>query len=699
MGNDQDVNQRVSAILKRVNHTSIFGIYTYTWDNNGVDQVVHAVAVRTAHLKLSMFLFSSPLEADDEDEQQQVHDAGFMAALRSSGLNDTLLTSTGGPETWSKAESWLATCLEEHEDCRRRAENSGSDPFYRPTRLLEMDSDGDMSFRLVQGASCLPGSRYIALSHCWGSSVDGDASLMLVEDTMNTLSSSQPVALLPKTFRDAFEVCRRLGISHLWIDRLCILQDSAEDWQREAASMRDVYKNAHLTISAMGAKDSSEGCFFRRDLRDIMPTRIYVRHSADAVPQRMVFDVDDWQSGWLGSLDGEPVLERGWIMQERLLSPRALHFGRKQVFWECSRAWRCEAGLLPWPVTARTLWKPLMSPYYGEEESYVPEREASYDADLFLEWKTVVRAYSQCKLTMPSDKLVALSGLAGDMRRALEARGTSSHRYHAGIWEATMPGDLCWYASIRAPLTRPAAYRAPSWSWASVDASIIPAGLVSSQVRKTDSSELQAALVSVETTSRLPDYDLGEVTGGQVTLIGPLAHLRVSLDTKDDESPTASRSAGSESPEISSSSSGANQRHMSHPRMLRVASCEEVTWPNGHEDGEDCKICAAYGVVIFDGGNPEDIHETVAFLVIRIDEFTNNHHPEPDSDPESEPDSGPSSELDPDNNTGHCIGLALVPTSQGAYRRVGCVRISSHVNSARLRDICKALPQKEMTIV
>jgi hypothetical protein len=45
----------------------------------------------------------------------------------------------------------------------------------------------------------------------------------------------------PITFRDAFDLSNRLGISYLWIDSLCIIQDDDEDWQRESSSMGLVY--------------------------------------------------------------------------------------------------------------------------------------------------------------------------------------------------------------------------------------------------------------------------------------------------------------------------------------------------------------------------------------------------------------------------------------------------------------------------
>lgn len=70
-----------------------------------------------------------------------------------------------------------------------------------------------------------------------------------------------PLDNFPLTFRDAILITRRLGYQYLWIDSLCIIQDSIEDWQREAASMDYIYKHASLTIAAEAGGDSSAGIF------------------------------------------------------------------------------------------------------------------------------------------------------------------------------------------------------------------------------------------------------------------------------------------------------------------------------------------------------------------------------------------------------------------------------------------------------
>ncbi|KAN0096769.1 Heterokaryon incompatibility protein (HET) domain containing protein [Hyaloscypha variabilis] len=70
-----------------------------------------------------------------------------------------------------------------------------------------------------------------------------------------------PLETLPKTFQDAISITRELGLRYIWIDSLCIIQDSPEDWEKEASLMHTVYKNAYCTVAASASRDGSGGCF------------------------------------------------------------------------------------------------------------------------------------------------------------------------------------------------------------------------------------------------------------------------------------------------------------------------------------------------------------------------------------------------------------------------------------------------------
>jgi Heterokaryon incompatibility protein (HET) len=110
--------------------------------------------------------------------------------------------------------------------------------------------------------------RYVALSHCWGKSPRTVLTSKTLEDLKNP---GIAISYLPKTFRDAVQITRKLRVRYLWIDSFCILQDSVIDWEEEATKMADVYRNSYITISASDSKDSFAGCFPSREATYIPP--------------------------------------------------------------------------------------------------------------------------------------------------------------------------------------------------------------------------------------------------------------------------------------------------------------------------------------------------------------------------------------------------------------------------------------------
>jgi hypothetical protein len=108
--------------------------------------------------------------------------------------------------------------------------------------------------KLVQALRGQTG-RYAALSYCWG------ASLPLTTTTTNLQAHQSAIGfdMLPQTLQDAILIVRWMGIEYIWIDCLCILQDSRKDWEHEAARMAHVYSNAYLTIAASRAEHSGKG--------------------------------------------------------------------------------------------------------------------------------------------------------------------------------------------------------------------------------------------------------------------------------------------------------------------------------------------------------------------------------------------------------------------------------------------------------
>lgn len=254
---------------------------------------------------------------------------------------------------------------------------------------------------------------------------------------------------LPQTFADAVTATRVLGIRYLWIDSLCIIQDSPEDWSEQAPCMAGIYGNAHLTISADAASDSTRG-FLNRPGRQFNAAVAVQYHgmAADApiwVRERGALGYQlPFHACRVGEAPTSKLSTRGWVFQERVLSPRTLHFGESEVGWECQSLITCECS--------------ASSQRYRRTTSLLKLAQDKMD------WKEVVEEYTRMDLTVAEDRLMALSGLA-------ETRQSwNKQQYVAGMWEQDLKRFLVW----RTETTRPPlkSYIAPSWSWASVTGSI-----------------------------------------------------------------------------------------------------------------------------------------------------------------------------------------------------------------------------------
>jgi hypothetical protein len=248
----------------------------------------------------------------------------------------------------SLCKTWINRCRSlHHRSCSR------PDGLQNPTRLIVVNNE---KARLVLTADLPELVYYTTLSHCWGTL----KILRLLKNNLIRLQEEIPWDELCKTFQDACIVTQELGFEYIWIDSLCIIQDEEEDWARESLRMSTVYGCSSLNISAASAKDGSIGCFSTRNPRSIEKVQLCLKKSLGTGSQgtestyliyKPSTSSGDECEGTLYDcapqtlhkkcVSGSPLGQRAWVLQERVLANRSLHFS-SQLFWECKGVVACE---------------------------------------------------------------------------------------------------------------------------------------------------------------------------------------------------------------------------------------------------------------------------------------------------------------------------------------------------------------------
>ncbi|KAH6669859.1 heterokaryon incompatibility protein-domain-containing protein [Halenospora varia] len=437
--------------------------------------------------------------------------------FRGNHVNPNISSHTSSTSTLDLAYQWFISCRGLHKQCTRLV----TPTKYLPTRLIDIGTTADTHWKLHLTSDSPPTSRnYMTLSYRWSYT----SCIKLLSSTYSSFLVGQPIVELPQSFQDSILVARRFGIRYLWIDCLCIQQDSATDWENESAKMKDVYANSACNIAA-AASDSPYGGLFRtRDVSALQP----------GIIQSSSFNTDPENSGqesvetfhatdmmfWERNVTTTPLHQRGWVFQERLLAPRALHFTNDQVFWECFGGQKCEMYPLGIPLADplrnfSLLFKDQVEPSTvtstPSTSALTPQPNPIMSFETSQLWNDLVEAYTLCSLTMPSDKLVAISGLAHLFHEY------THDTYLAGHWRSHLLSSLYWMVYDPAP-TRfrdrngKIIYRAPTWSWASNDIRI--------DYRYLKTSDVYLASIIDAQVQTATDDPFGQVSSGYVILEG-----------------------------------------------------------------------------------------------------------------------------------------------------------------------------------
>ncbi|KAK1621820.1 hypothetical protein BDP81DRAFT_511094 [Colletotrichum phormii] len=255
------------------------------------------------------------------------------------------------------------------------------------------------------------------------------------------MNGSGAATMLITYQRDAVIITRKLGVKYLWLDSLCILQsngqehdaDSKEDWERESKLMEEIFGSAYLTIAASCANHRFEGFLNPRTPRQ--------------------FIIDNFEA----DVEHGELNQRGWVLQERALSRRTLHFTSTQTYWECGEGIRCETFTKTANRKAAFLGD---SNFPHSVESFKQGRQLQHCHDLY-------ERYSSLGLSYATDKPRAISGLEKRLMTALKSTGGY------GVFQSNFHRDLLWQrrnmGTTLQRITFPPKEEVPSWSWMAFD--------------------------------------------------------------------------------------------------------------------------------------------------------------------------------------------------------------------------------------
>ncbi|KAH6615180.1 heterokaryon incompatibility protein-domain-containing protein [Boeremia exigua] len=492
----------------------------------------------------------------------------FTRDGRDRFISGRVLTSEYPPDAYFQViQRWFKTCEHAHSNC-----GSDSTPDSKlPDRVIDVALLGGHP-RLVDGSGLT--SRYATLSHCWGRVIPGMRTLVC---NLEQRKIRMHLEEFPKTFREAITICRQLMIPYLWIDSICIVQDSLEDWETQSSKMHSIYHDSTITLAALDATNSSEGLFLpKRPFIDVFPLaypfggdigQAYVgvptwnkfTHCPLPTYDKLQFHTQILQNlfGNIAYIKSGLLDTRAWAMQEMRLSRRLLYFFHGEVMWRCTEGiWR-QNGCRQSPKKTHHLHTALakyekelklvrktaefdrmmsgcqeqsatssvggdnesegragdtkgespescshVNSTAAEDQNEVPAAligarrlpkggndltDSEDDSELedaltgishltesdfsgLLEsevisiqktWYDLVDDYSSCQLTFAEDKLPALSGMASRFH------AITRDQYIAGHWKTDIEKSLFWGSYQGGFRVKP--YRAPTWSWASMD--------------------------------------------------------------------------------------------------------------------------------------------------------------------------------------------------------------------------------------
>ncbi|KAI1825624.1 HET-domain-containing protein [Xylaria intraflava] len=389
--------------------------------------------------------------------------------------------SSGVPATWANlsiARKWLGECMADHSDCQPLESLGPASILHRLTRFIDVQLGRLVQLEDIVGIPV----EYIALSYVWGKDYQLRTTSHTIQEFKRRLASDSDTAdVLPKTVQDAVIVTRALGYRFLWVDALCIIQDSPADLDVQLAQMDRIYGLSVLTIVARGSTSSNSG------LSGISLPRNMLKGAHAEVALNNGLSVGLWDLQCYEkhaathdeSADNRFYIWRGWTFQEQILSTRNLELGPKRMSFSCGR--KSEPHEHGYPEQRSDIHHPNHFRYalrqFERTNANHPDTKKPYNdmtPDMLMSrWTAVRQTYSTRSLSYPIDRARAIQGTA-QMFRRLVGRDIDRN----GHMENELQRELTWYtpsqpagpdfAPSRFPRNPAPKGLFPSWSWLSL---------------------------------------------------------------------------------------------------------------------------------------------------------------------------------------------------------------------------------------
>ncbi|KAI0882942.1 HET-domain-containing protein [Annulohypoxylon maeteangense] len=387
------------------------------------------------------------------------------------------------PTSIEFARCCIESCMNDHEQCRRPVNNIMSrqgqasiDSNSIPSRLLHLvANDSEFHVQLIDWNSrsaieketvCLEG--YAILSYCWG----GSQPIQLTRDNFKALKEGVPVAQLPKSLRDAAWFTNKIGLKYLWIDSLCIIQDDSEDKVYEISRMELYYGQSTVTICAASAASCSEGFIMPReeDTENYKfgPINLRAKNSLGTLGSVQAVAEFSFPSD---EKVPEPIVLRGWTLQESMLSSRILIFSSHYLHFTCTVANSSCGGFEP-------MLRPRFMTQYESQIPKVHTISGFRDYPVTHVWRYLIDDYTERGLGFLADKLPAVSALASSLIPMGKERNQKLV-YLAGLMvDISDPENYSWRNEFlwrvhKMHSTSHIPTGSPSWSWSSLSGRVI----------------------------------------------------------------------------------------------------------------------------------------------------------------------------------------------------------------------------------